>query len=80
MIERIFGVEPLSDQPEGRRWKSPPGYDPVRYRLVGKVPGAGTALRGTVVHPGWKAVRADVPAWNGKADATNVLAPTEVEF
>ncbi len=80
MVERLFGVEPLSAQAEGTTLELPAGYDPVRYRLVGNVPGAGAVLRGTVVHPGWKALRADVPAWNGKADAANVLAPTEVQF
>jgi hypothetical protein len=57
----------------------PAGYDPVRYRVVGNVPSGGGPIRGMVVHPGWKAARADVPAWNGKTDAVNVLAPTEVE-
>ena len=81
VIERIFGVEPLSDRAEGATLEVPAGYDPTRYRLLGNVPGVGRGpLRGTVVHPGWKAVRADVPAWDGRTDAANVLAPTEVGF
>ena len=78
-IERMFGVEPLDASAEGASVEVPAGYDPARYRLVGNVP-AQAPMRGKLAHPGWKATRADVPAWNGRADAAPVLAPTEVEF
>ena len=79
VIERMFGVEPLQAGAEGSTVEIPAGYDPARYRLVGNVPAQG-ALRGKLAHPGWKATRADVPAWTGQADAARVLAPAEVEF
>lgn len=79
VIERMFGVEPLAAQAEGASLEVPAGYDPARFRLVGNVPAQGP-LRGKVAHPGWKATRADVPEWTGRADAATVLAPTEVEF
>ncbi len=79
VIERMFGVEPLAAQTEGATMEVPAGYDPARFRLVGNVPAQGP-LRGRIAHPGWKATRADVPEWTGRADASSVLAPTEVEF
>ncbi len=79
VIERMFGVEPLQAGEEGSTVEIPAGYDPARYRLVGNVPAQGP-LRGKLAHPGWKATRADVPEWTGKADAARVLAPAEVEF
>ena len=78
-IERMFGVVPLDASAEGAPVEVPAGYDPARYRLVGNVPSQ-SPMRGKLVHPGWKATRADVPAWTGRADAASVLAPTEVEF
>ena len=80
VIERIFGVVPLCAVPEGTSVEIPAGYDPSQYRLVGHVPEEAGPLHGVLVHPGWKAVRADVPAWNGRADAAIVVAPIEVEF
>ena len=78
-IERMFGVVPLDASAEGASVEVPAGYDSARYRLVGNVP-AQAPMRGKLAHPGWKATRADVPAWTGRADAAPVLAPTEVEF
>ena len=80
VIERLFGVAPMSPEAEGASVEVPAGYDPARYRLLGNVPKGAGPWRGTLVHPGWKAVRADVPAWTGRHDAANVLAPTEVQF
>ncbi len=79
VVERMFGIEPLQAGAEGSTVEIPAGYDPARYRLVGNVPGQGP-LRGKLAHPGWKATRADVPAWTGKAESAQVLAPAEVEF
>lgn len=78
-VERMFGVVPLDASAEGAPVEVPAGYDPARYRLVGNVPSQ-SPMRGKLAHPGWKATRADVPAWTGRADAATVLAPTEVEF
>ena len=80
VIERIFGVVPLCAVAEGTSVEIPAGYDPAQYRLVGNVPEEAGPLHGVLVHPGWKAVRADVPAWNGRADTAIVVAPIEVQF
>ena len=79
VIDRMCGVEPLQAGTEGGLVEVPAGYDPARYRLVGNVPGQG-ALRGKLAHPGWQATRSDVPAWTGRADAAQVIAPAEIEF
>ena len=80
VIERIFGVVPLCEVPAGTHVEIPVEYDPAQYRLSGNVPEEGGPLHGVLVHPGWKAVRADVPAWNGRPEAAIVVAPIEVEF
>ena len=80
VIERLFGVAPISTAAEGATVEVPVRYDPACYRLLGNVPKGAGPWRGTLVHPGWKALRADVPAWTGQHEAANVLAPTEVQF
>ena len=80
VIERIFGVVPLCEVPAGTPVEIPAGYEPAQYRLLGNVPEEGESLHGVLVHSGWKAVRADVPAWNGRPEAAIVVAPIEVEF
>ena len=80
VIERIFGVVPLCEVAEGTLVEIPAEYDPSQYRLLGQVPKEGGPLHGILVHPGWKAARADVPAWNGQPDAASVVAPIEVEI
>ena len=80
VIERLFGVVPISKEAEGATVEVPAGYNPACYRLLGNVPKGAGPWRGTLVHPGWKALRTDVPAWTGRHEAANVLAPTEVQF
>ena len=80
VIERIFGVVPLCEIARGTDVEIPAEYDSSQYRLLGDVPEEGGLLHGVLVHPGWKAVRADVPAWNGRPDAASVVSPIEVEF
>lgn len=77
-IRRMFGLQPLLTQPEGAAVEIPAGHDPARYQVVGPKAGAG-ATRGTLVHPGWKATRTDLPAWTGREESARVLAPAEVE-
>lgn len=83
VIERVFGVQPLLPQAEGAAVEVPAGHDPAQYHLVG--PGAGAsssttgAARGTLAHPGWRATRAELPAWTGRPESALVLAPAEVE-
>ena len=39
VLERLFALRPLVEQPEGSELEAPAGYDAGRYRLVGKVQG-----------------------------------------
>ena len=78
VVERIFGVQPVSRLEEGQPIEVLAGYDPAQYRVVGPAPGAGT-IRGSVAHPGWKATRCELPAYHGRADSAMVIAPVEVE-
>ena len=52
VLERLFALRPLVEQPEGSELEAPAGYDAGRYRLVGKVQGE-PPFRGRLVHPGW---------------------------
>lgn len=74
-LERLFGLQPLLPQAEGSTVEAPAGYDPAQYRIVGG--GAGT--RGVLAHPGWKAMRCELPAWTGRPESALVLAPAEIE-
>lgn len=78
-VRRMFGLQPLLTQGEGATVDLPAGPDPARFHVLGARAGAGGAARGTLVHPGWKATRADLPVWTGREDAAWVLAPAEVE-
>ena len=74
-IRRMFDVQPFLSQEEGTTVEVPAGHDPAQYHLIGGKPGS----RGTLVHPGWRATRTDLPAWTGREESARVLAPAEVE-
>lgn len=79
-VRRMFGLQPLLPQAEGEGVEIPAGHDPARYRVLGGARAAGAvALRGTLVHPGWQATRAELPAWTGREENAGILAPAEVE-
>lgn len=79
-VRRMFGLQPLLPQAEGSSVEVPAGHDPARYRFVGaRVGGVSGTVRGTLVHPGWRATRAELPAWTGREESAQVLAPAEVE-
>ena len=79
VLERVFGISPLLDQPDGSPTEVPAGFDAAKYRLTGNV--AGTApFRGTLRHAGWTATRVQLPEWNGSPAAANFIAPAEVEL
>jgi hypothetical protein len=79
LLERIFAVRPLADQPEGSSLETPPGYDTACYRLTGNVQGE-PPFRGQIVHPGWQATRCALPQWSGNEASARVLAPIEMEI
>lgn len=78
-VERHFAIRPASTRSEGTPVEVPAGFDPARYRFVGRIPGS-PPFRGKVAHPGWKATRCDVPVWKGPGESAMIVAPTTVEF
>lgn len=78
VLERLFALRPLVEQPEGSELEAPAGYDAGRYRLVGNVQGE-PPFRGRLVHPGWSATRCELPQWSGSPAAATVVAPVELE-
>lgn len=76
VLERLFALRPVSGESEGSPVSVPGESD--QYRLTGNVGGT-PPFRGTLVHPGWKATRCDIPAWTGAAAGRDVVAPAEVE-
>jgi len=78
VVERMFAIRPLAEQPEGSPLELAAGFDAGRYRLLGNA-GGGAAVRGTLLHPGWQATKCELPHWSGGEGARRVLAPAEVE-
>ena len=74
-LDRMFGLKPLVDSPEGERIEIPANASPVRWRIVGKESGN----HGTLSHPGWQATKLDMPVWSGGTDDSMVIAAAEVE-
>jgi len=77
-LDRMFGLQPLLDQPESSSVEVPAGYDPNRFKVIGQIAGE-PPFRGQVVHPGWRASTCQLPTWSGAAESALVVAPTEVE-
>ena len=79
VLERLFALQPISEETEGAEVQAPDGFDPGRYRLTGNVNGD-PPFRGSLVHHGWTATRCQVPEWSGSADSALVIAPLELEI
>jgi hypothetical protein len=75
----MFAIEPLRSEAEGVQITIPEGYDAAQVRLVGNIPEHGP-FQGTLQHPGWRAVRSELPEWNGSEKSSLVVAPCEVEI
>ena len=78
VLDRMFAIEPVRDEPEGAEIDVPEGFDAGRFRLTGNV-GGQPPLRGRPAHHGWQAARCELPAWTGSDAAARVIAPAEVE-
>lgn len=76
VLERMFALRAVLDQAEGATVSLDPS-EATRVRLVGDVREGATT--GTLVHHGWIATKVELPAWSGPAEATNIVAPAEVE-
>jgi len=81
-LERVVDLKRLVDVAEGDRIEVPSEASPIRWRVLGsganRKDGDG-GLRGTLVHAGWIATKADLPTWTGKKEDILVVAPVEVE-
>ena len=78
-VDRVFGIQPLSDLPEGAALDLPAGFDAARHRLTGNV-GGQPPYRGRVTHHGWQATRVELAEWNGSPEAARIVAPIEVDI
>ena len=76
-LDRMFGIEPLASQEEGSSISIPRPTSPVRYHVIGR--NSEQASRGTLVHRGWKAQRAQTPTWNGAREDAYILSPVEID-
>jgi hypothetical protein len=79
VLDRLFALRGLVDQPEGAEVDVPPGFDAGRFRLTGNVAGE-PPYRGRLVHHGWEAGQCQLPAWSGSPNSARVVAPAEVEL
>ncbi len=77
-LDRTFGPRPLTSEAEGEAISVPAGYSPMRITLAGEV-GGEPPYEGRVRHRGWLATRCDLPAWSGRDEDADVIAPAEVE-
>lgn len=79
VIERMFGLKPLTEIADGSPMETPASFDPAEFRLTGNVAGE-APFRGSVAHHGWKATRCEIPQWSGKKSAALIVAPVEIEI
>lgn len=78
VLERLFALKPVVAESEGADLEVPRGYDPLQYKLVGRIAGE-PPFRGRLTHHGWIATRCELPGWSGSTQAANIIAPVEVE-
>jgi hypothetical protein len=79
VIERMFGLVPLTETEDGSQLATPDAFDPAEFRLTGNVTGE-APFHGIVAHHGWKATRCEVPQWSGKKSTAMIVAPVELEI
>jgi len=79
VLERLFAIRPVVEQPEGARVEVPAGFDAGRYRLTGNVAGE-PPFAGALVHHGWEATVCKLPTYTGSESGARVIAPAEVEL
>ncbi|HON12072.1 MAG TPA: DUF2760 domain-containing protein [Chitinispirillaceae bacterium] len=79
VLDRVFGVEPLLKDEEGKEITVLPGFDPEQYHLIGNVSG-NPPYNGVLRHHGWRATKVELPLWQGCDESVNVLAAAEVEL
>ncbi|MDF1664637.1 MAG: DUF2760 domain-containing protein [Planctomycetota bacterium] len=78
-LRKHFAVAPvLEGVEEDDDVTVPKGFNPEEIRLLGKVKG-NPPFKGTVLHPGWKAKKINLPQIAEDVN-TNILAAAEVEL
>jgi len=77
-LAQYFTLAPVRSEPEGAPITVPEGFDPAEIRLTGNVAGK-PPFRGTLAHPGWRAVEVKLPPPPEGQDV-HVIAPAEVEI
>ena len=77
-LERMFGIQPVLDQPEGASIEIRPEVAGDAVTLMGNVSGT-PPYRGTVQHSGWKVSKCELPQWTGNKASVNLIAAAEVE-
>ncbi len=78
VINRMFDIAPLSEIEEGHTITLDAPFDPLKFQIIGANSEA-RQITGTVVHPGWKANKCEVPVWKGTPETAAIIAPTEIE-
>jgi hypothetical protein len=77
VLDRLFQLTPIIEQPEGANVEIPSAADSARYRLSGKA--TGDATSGTLVHHGWLAKQCELPKWTGSKESALIVSPAELE-
>jgi len=77
VLDRIFAIAPVIDQPEGSAVDTSNGAASGRLRLIGET--NPTQTTGTLTHHGWQAARCELPTWSGSPESVEVIAPAEVD-
>jgi hypothetical protein len=79
-LQEHLSVEPVAAEAEGSTVTVPPERAADAYRLVGQVAGT-PPFTGTLVHPGWKAVKVKLPrVMSSEGTQLPVIAPAQVEL
>lgn len=79
VLQKVFGLQPLTSKGEGETITVEKGFDPQQYRFTGNLAGE-PPYSGTLRHHGWKATRCELPVWKGSEESVDVVAPAEVEL
>lgn len=78
VLQRVFALRPIREEPEGSTIELDGEFDAARYRLTGRVPET-PPFRGALAHHGWQATQCVLPEWSGAESAALVVAPAVVE-
>src|SRR5262249_29797943 len=74
VLNRLFAIRPILNDPEGAAVSVPAGFDAARYRLTGKVVGE-APYQGTLCHHGWEVTRCEIPEFVGGESAAMTISP-----